>query len=248
MRVAILFPMINDEILLALPDDPEEAFGVLYQQLLAKLAQDEYEYQQAQFSAFNAHEAREDIIITLFAFTDAHGIDIELSRDVPSSTDKFMLYFREVANITRYHITKASVKRAARTKSSTSGTYLLPPAVKVEIRFYLDQIREIISQSELSDMKRTALTMKLNAFATEVDRDKTRLEALASAIVWTRKEITEGAKGLEPLVEKLEKMFNTFAKATEFMRLPSPSEKKELPAPQKRIEDKRDVDEEVTFQ
>lgn len=238
--------MFDDDFLQSLPDNPDEALAALY-----KLLKEDIERYQDEADTYNQRfdkaEQQRALLTAVFAFIDAHEINLELDRGIPSDPNTFASYYREAATNIEYYIAKTSFERAARIKSGVAAAYLLSPALKIEIHHYITQIRAIIAETDLSDTKRAALVVKLNAFATEVDRDKTRIEALASAIVWTRKEAVTGAKGLEPVLEKLEKVFNAFTKATEWVRLPAPDSKRQLPPPPKRITYKRDLDDDVPF-
>ena len=241
--------MLNEDFVHSLPDDPDEALAHLYKMLKGGLAQ---EREEAMISnsetAFDLEEARRTLLNIVFAFVAAHGIALNFDSNIPRSTENFNLYFVDVVESIEFYIARTSFERAARVKNGSSAIYVLTPDLKTKIHHYLTSIRELIAHSTLSESKRAALSKKLNAFADEVDRNRTRIEALASAMIWTRREIVEGAEGLEPIVEKLEKMFRSFAKATEFFKLPSPSESKQIPAPQKKIEGpKREFDDKVPF-
>ena len=80
---------------------------------------------------------------------------------------------------------------------------------------------------------------KLNAFAAEIDRDRTRIEAIASAYIWLKREVKEGAEILKPVLGQVERVLDKFAKAKELPEaLPPPRRggeiegpRKELPAP-----------------
>lgn len=238
--------MFDDEFLFSLPDDPDEAFAVLYKALndeIAKLADEAQSFNQH----FDRLESQRALLTKLFAFIDAHGIDLKLERQLPGDPEAFANSFRETTSEVEYYIAKTSFERAARSKNGSSAVYVLTPSLKIEIHHYITQIRDLVAGIELTDAKRAALVSKLNAFAAEVDRDKTRIESLAAAIIWTRREVVTGAKGLEPIIEKLERAFNAFAKATDWARLPSPGDKKQLPPPPKRIENRREPDDEVPF-
>ncbi len=241
--------MFDDDFLQSLPDDADEALATLFQKLSSDLARWRQDEAENQYSTFNLIEEQHGLLIRVFAFIDAHQIDLDLDREAPTGGEAFDIYYRHSISAIEYYIARTSFERSARRKVVAS--YVLSPALRLEIQRHLEQIRVIIAEADLTENKRDALSKKLNAFSEEVDRDRTRIDALASAIVWTRKEIIAGAQGLEPIVEKLTKMLDSFAKATEFLRLPS-GEKKQLPAPPKRIEGlkrnfARDLDDEVPF-
>jgi hypothetical protein len=238
--------MLDDDLLESLPDDPDEAFGLLYKQLSKQLAQQRYEAEQDQYSAFDLTQTQHALLVKMFACIDAFDIKVELDRDAPYERQAFEGYYRDTISRIEYHITKTTLERSAR--SRVSPTYILSPALKLEMHHHIQQIRTIIASTLLTDNKRDALSRKLNAFCDEVDRDRTKIDALASALVWVRKEVAQGAKDLEPAIEKLDKMFQSMSKATEFLKFPSKENTKRIPPPPKRIEGpKRDLDDEIPF-
>ena len=239
--------MFDDDFLHSLPDDPDEGLAVLFKTLAGDLEGKRNEASGNQYSTFDLMDEQQGLLVKVFAFITAHNIDLPLNREAPGVTAAYDRYYRDVVAEIQFYIAKTSFERAARAKSGTAGIYVLPPALKSQMHHYIAQVRELIANAQMSDTKRAALSAKLNAFALEVDRDRTRIEALAAAFVWTRKEVAEGAKDLEPIVEKLDKMFQSMAKATEWLKLPSPGDKKQLPSPPKRIEHKRELDDEVPF-
>jgi hypothetical protein len=241
--------MLDEEFILSLPEDPDTALGILYSKLKTDLfSEQEIAMSSNAETAFDLESARRTFLNLIFAFLSAHDLLPSLESVAPNNSEQFSFYFQETTTALEFYIAKTSFKRAGKTNSGTTATYLLSPELKAKIHRSLGIIRELIADSTLSESKRAALSKKLNVFADEVDRNRTRVEALAAAMIWTRKEIVEGAQGLEPIVEKLDKMFQSFTKATEFLRFPSTTEQKQIPAPPKRIEGpKRDLDEEIPF-
>ena len=237
--------MFDDEFLHSLPDDADEGLAILFQKLSQELERWRYEAAQDSNSTYDHMEAQRSLLTKVFAYIAAHDLPLDLNREAPGEYQAFDLYYRDVLSEIEFYIAKTTFERAARAKVVT--TYVLEPGLKQKIHHYISQIRVIIAESTLTENKRDALSKKLNVFADEVDRNRTRIDVLASAIIWTRKEIDAGAKGLEPIVEKLDSMFQSMAKATEWLKLPSPNDKKQLPSPPKRIEHKRELDDEVPF-
>ena len=240
--------MLTEDFLHSLPEDSDEAFSELYKWLKADVAEKLENAMGSQETSFNLEDARRTLLNIVFAFVSAHGLTLDLDTNAPSSSESFEYYYKTSVETVEFYIAKTSFERAARAKNGLSAVYVLTPELKSKIHHFLTAIRELIANSQLTEFKRATLSKKLNAFADEVDRNRTRIEALASAMIWTRKEVIEGAQGLEPIVEKLDKLFQSFTKATEFFRLPSPTEPKQIPAPQKKIEGpKRDLNDEVPF-
>jgi predicted RNA-binding protein with PIN domain len=228
--------MLDDELLDSLPEDTDEGLAKLYRYLKSDIEQ-RRETAEMNQQNFNLEEARRTLLNTLSAYVSAHAIPVQLDIETfPLNSESFDAFFIRAIETIEFYIAKTSFERSAREKSGNSAIYVLSASLKREIHHHLGSVRELIAEAELSDTKRIALSKKLNAFAEEVDRNKTRVESLASAIIWTRKESVEGVRGLEPIVEKLDKMFQSFSKATEFFKLPSGDKPKQLPPPPKRIE------------
>lgn len=239
--------MFDDDFLHSLPSDADEGLAILFKMLTEDLERSRQEAAGNEYSTFDLMDAQQSLLVKVFAFIAAYNLDLPLNKEAPGNTEAYDFYYRDVISEIKFYIAKTSFERAAKFKSGTAGVYTLSPSLKLEMHHYIGQVRELIAHAQMSDIKRAALSAKLNAFALEVDRDRTRIESLAAAFVWTRKEVAEGAKDLEPIVEKLDKMFQSMAKATEWIKLPSPSDKKQLPSPPKRIEHKRELDDEVPF-
>ena len=241
--------MFEDDFLLSLSEDPDEGLGQLYKALKNRISEEhDQALQSSSETAFDLESARRSLLNMVFAFVSANNLEIGVDQAVPPNSERFYSYFLSATEGVEFYIAKRAFERVAKAKSGTSAIYVLTLDLKDKIHRYLDKIRALIAGSSLTETKRAVLSKKLNAFADEVDRNRTRVEALAAAIIWTRKEMVEGAEGLEPIIEKLDKMFQSFAKATEFLRLPSSESPKQLPPPQKKIEGpKRDLDDEVPF-
>jgi hypothetical protein len=69
----------------------------------------------------------------------------------------------------------------------------LEPATREKIRELINKIKLTIESIDLPLPRKEALMAKLNAFATEVDRDRTRLEAFGALII----EVADGAAKVE---------------------------------------------------
>lgn len=240
--------MLDEDLLDSLPEDSDEALAVLYNTLKSQLADKQERSDLDEYRSFDLESARRTMLNIVFAFIVAHELDVNANRLTPKDSEQFAVYFFDTTEVVEFYIAKTTFERTSRNRVGTSAIYVLPPELKARVHRYISSIREVIASSSLSDSKRSTLSKKLNIFAEEVDRNKTRIEALASAMIWTRKEIVEGAQGLEPIVEKLDKMFQSFTKATEFFRFPSKDSNQQLPSPPKRIEGPKTVlEEDVPF-
>jgi hypothetical protein len=182
--------MLDEDLLNSLPDDPDKALAVLYKTLKSQLANEhDNSIQMNGENSFNLEQAQRSFLNVILAFIEAHELYLDVDREIPWSTNDFTFYYHGAIQTIERYITRTSFQRVAQNRNGTSGTYVLSPELKSKIHEYLSSVRELIVASSLSDIKRTALSKKLNAFAEEVDRDKTRIQSLAAAIVWTRKEL-----------------------------------------------------------
>lgn len=237
--------MIDDDFFLSLPADPEEAF-VLYEEHVRN-------------KCLSLGEERQDDecerrYINYIAYLDQYGIDIGITDvAIPTQGSDFWNYYRNFRLYVEHHVAQFKLRRLRQLKSGTSGVYILSPSLKMEIHHYIERIREILANLELSPQKRDALANKLNAFAAEVDRDRTKIDAIAAALIWTKREIKDGVDILSPILSQIERIIDKFGKAKEIESLPPPDRRDKLEAPPKRIEPPKpeknidDLDDEIPF-
>jgi hypothetical protein len=227
--------MPKPEDLLELSEDPELAFVEFEEQLRAAMNDsirdmDGWDYIQGQKLYY---------IFRLMAFHDAHGFSFfekpKLTRsmgviDFQRSFDNFL---DEVA----YWSTQTQVRQAQRLRP-ISTVLSLTPEMKRQIHHFINRIRAIVEPVDLPVAKKEAIWTELNALADEVDRDRTKAEAMTALAIEIAGATGEAAKRLAPVKEILDAITNLFAKAkemTEFRRLPSPSGQSVLRAPRKQL-------------
>ena len=86
----------------------------------------------------------------------------------------------------------------------------------------------MIAEADLSDQKRDALSKKLNAFAQEVDRDRTNGETLMAFYVSAKRELKE----FSDISEQWSRIADVFSKAKDLVdALPAPKVPKLLEGP-----------------
>jgi len=107
-------------------------------------------------------------------------------------------------------------------------------------------MRELVDKSEVEQDKKEALFSKINALQEEVDRDRTRLDALA--------DLTVTAAGiLDTALEPINKILNTIARVfhgaqqEEQKRLPAPKPPKRIEGPKQTPSKRGDMDDEIPF-
>lgn len=133
------------------------------------------------------------------------------------------------AEITGIKVRHAQVDR----KSSVR----LEPDTRERIREFINKIKLTIDGIELPLPRKEALMGKLNAFATEVDRDRTRLAAFGALVIETASGMAKVERKLRPIRKWVDSISNLLheARAVEDTRPGLPAPDKRLQAPAKRI-------------
>ncbi len=248
--------MIDDNILESLPSDPEEAFYIFEQKIRADLIiKPEYfesQDQEQDFEAAREENARE-YFTAIAAFLDTYGFQVAVDFDdlFSSIGDDFWYRHRIAVQKIQFFSMQCALRRNQKKKAGQTCIYILDTAAKTKIHKYINKICEIISDTDITDWKREALSNRLNAFCAEIDKNRTNLEALASFYVLAKKEIKEA----KPLYDQIEKIWEAVSKGGEelWKALPKPKIKGYLNEPQKKIEDKSisnesvDIDDDIPF-
>ena len=78
---------------------------------------------------------------------------------------------------------KIKIEEARRLKTGAQTVIVLDATARKVIHILINAIREKLNELSLPENKREALFNKLNVFAAEVDRDRTRTEAFLSFVV-----------------------------------------------------------------
>lgn len=129
---------------------------------------------------------------------------------------------------------------------------------KAQIGGHLTAIRNIVGDADLPESKRDAIYRRISRLQEEVDRDRTRTEAIMALWLDVTSAIGKGAQNLDPAIDRLQRIMGAFAKArdeNEQKALPSPQERKRIAAPTgeteasaaKGWEPPADLDDEIPF-
>lgn len=223
-----------------LPEDVEEAFPIFESRLRDRHLDDSYRD--------NTISDKREYAIGLIGFCSAYSVDIAYDLDSIMSWDgdEFHPAFDVLEAKARILSVQYSLRGNLKRKSGAQPTYILDAAQKTNIHAQLNIIRDIISQSELTDHKREALVKRLNAFAEEVDRDRTRGEALLAFYVAAKREVKE----FTDLSDHLETVIRLLSKAKELAdALPAPKVPKQIEGPKspKTAITSSDLDDEIPF-
>jgi len=243
--------MLDQNLLESLPPAPEDAFAIFEANLRQKVPDREdfgHYNEQREHDAERERKVKE-YILAIGAFVELYEIDVGVDFDelLSQRGETFLRTFEEASSKIIFFSNKCALKNAQSIKRGTTCIYVLEEASKIKIRKYLDKIREIITSADLTDNKKDALFNKLNAFALEVDRDRTRMEAFTSMYVSVKAEAAE----IVELIENIEKVWKTVAKGGKelWKALPKIKVNGHLAAPAKKLEDhsKISLDDEIPF-
>jgi hypothetical protein len=243
--------VLSQAILDSLPSDPEDAFSILEMKLRKGIpleeSQGNYEDQRRHDQLID--ELRRQYTITLGAFAKLHGLEIGVDFDelLLLEGSDFDRAFTAASYKIQFFSSMSAFKLDSKRKAGSTCIYVLTDAAKARIRKQISSIKDLIDAAEITDGKRDALFEKLNAFANEVDKDRTRLESLTSAYVAVKSE----AKALATVVEPIEKVFDLVSSGGKelWKCLPQVKITARLEAPQKKIEVRKDfdLDDEIPF-
>ncbi len=230
---------------LDLPDDPEEAFAVLQRRKYKALE-----------AIWNNNEGGGDwhherlYVDNLIAFDEVHGLGILTTFRTPPSTDtQFSQFFQDFRRHAEIASQKILIEAARRQKTGAQKVVVLDSNARDAIHKLIEAIRQKLNELPLPDNKRESLFNKLNAFAAEVDRNRTRTEAFfAFAIEAARTGKTVNDE-IAPLQQTIDRILDWLEKAKNWNdSLPAWSDRKKIEGPQKKLlGSKAAEDDEIPF-
>src|SRR5690349_8751414 len=157
---------------LDLPDDPEEAFAALHRRKYKEL-EDIWDSNQGG-GWYNERR----YVDTLIAFDEVHDLGILTTYGNPPNRDnEFSDFFQDFRRHTEITSQKIMMEAARRVKVGAQQIVVLDAAARQAIHALVGAIREKLNELTLPEKKRESLFNKLNSFAAEVDRNRTRPEA-----------------------------------------------------------------------
>jgi hypothetical protein len=159
-----------------LPSDPEEAFIHL-----------ENSFREECEAAVRGTEenVRVDIywvryISKVIAAIEVLGIEAAFEQEVPKIADVNWETYQQFSNDVEHYKTKLLIKNARRTQRYSVQ---FDHAAKQKLRHYLQEIRAVIDALEADEKKKNALYTRVNDLQGEIDRDRTRFDAIASLTI-----------------------------------------------------------------
>jgi chromosome segregation ATPase len=219
---------ITDDELDQLPDDPLLRFVGI-----EKIVRERYEAAANRLDQEDTgvHLMRRYMSLVLPAAKRYNVPGLQEWRRPSTSEDSWEYYSGFFADVD-YATTDIRLQRAERLKISSVK---LDAATKIKLRHLTTEIRETVDKLDVSVRKKERLYERLAELDAEINRDRTRYEAIAAMLIEACDDAGEAAKRLEPVVRLVERVGAAIgvAKRDEDAqaRLPPPADRK-------RIEDK----------
>jgi hypothetical protein len=208
-----------------LPDDPEEAFIYLeknYRQLCENLL--EYAGDNERIDTYYVQYISKTI-------SAANELNIKCSfkqKTIPKISGTSYLDYLEFVNEVEQYKTSINIRRARR---KSGHSVKLDPAAKVKLRHHLSQIRETVDKfTDVPAEKREAFYKKINALQEEIDRDRTRYEALAALAIEAAGAFGDAvdASKVTKILDSISRVFWSAKQNEPAKRLPAPEQQKLL--------------------
>ncbi len=243
--------MITDEELAELPSDPELAFVAVEKILRAALDRREFD---AKNNDYSPDPDRLEYMTKVLAAARAYNIDALSELKIPKVTKvsdmnaQCQQFIADVTFVTmQIRLNAAFVNR--------EGSVNLDAATKRKIHHFIQQIRDIIEACDDLDIdKKNDLLKKLNKFALEVDRARTRLQAGMVFFATLCAGIGEGFEKLKPVRDTFDSISRLLGQSIQLEdhftpRLPAPSERRRLepPPPRAPAPEPGPIDDDIPF-
>jgi hypothetical protein len=213
-----------------LPDDPTEAFILLAQEMSVN-----FDTQMAGGPNYQqANRYRLQHMSNVIAIAKELAIDEISSWKVPESEiEDTTERFRIVLNS---YLLAAGLRTSSVAKRNSVG---LNAPTKARLHHLVNEIREVLESLDVEDRKRNSLMSKLNAFAADIDRRRTRFDNLMGMIlegVAVTKEVGEAINPFNELIKRVTDLISQAKEEEGTLQLPPPSVPKKLAPPPKQLE------------
>ena len=192
----------------------------------------------------------------LVAFDEVHALGLLTAfRDPPSNDHQFADFFQDFRRQAEIASQKILIEAARRLKVNADHIVVLNSTARKTIHALISAIREKLNEMTLPENLRQSLFNKLDAFAAEVDRNRTRTDAFFAFAVETSKAARQVNDELKPIQQTIDRIFEWIEKATnlkdalppwdERKRIEPP--KKRLPSPNEQSDLRKEIDDEIPF-
>lgn len=210
--------MIIDSINLNdLPDESEEAF-VAFEERLRDILKIEEDQDQKMYRDENGYYAgsyypQRYYVSSIIAFLDEYNIDMDIEDISSKDNPEFLTYYTEFFNRINYARTRFKLRKK-RTLSGQAGTpILINPNFREQIHNLLATIKKIVNAHIQDINKKERIYKKIVGLQSEIDRERTTIDAVFSRAIDISRVIGECAENMEPLVQKVERLFRVLSDA-----------------------------------
>lgn len=235
---------MDEEIYDSLPDDLELAFAHLEGHFRSQMETNIADSDEGNVIAhFRAHYINQ--VIAAAKALDIAGIK---EYEPPDTQRNVWEYYESFSNDVMSLIIQIKINHAQRRRKYSVS---LTGPEKLTIRHYIEQIRQLVEESNIAPNKKEAIFKKLADLTLEIDRGRTRFEVIADGIrAIARLSGDIEREGAEPWWKWVKLLFGVIDDAKEkesSSSLPGPEDRKKLEPPRKQLPKPRDIDEEVPF-
>jgi hypothetical protein len=218
-------PNDNNDPYVELPDDPEQAFIFLEEHFRNEC--DNALKQADQNERVDIYYVR--YISNVIAAIEALGIQAAFEREVPSIREVSWETYMQFSNDVEHYKTKLRIQHAHRTQGYSVR---FDQAAKQKLRHYLHEMRAVVDALEVDEKKKNALYTRMNDLQSEIDRDRTRFDAVASlsiAAAGVLGEVMEKSQ-IRGLLNSIERVF-WGAQSDAQQQLPAPPKPRQIEGP-----------------
>lgn len=216
---------------LDLPDDPELAFATLQKRKFQELAES---WDHDNGRGWFQERKYVDILV---CFDDVYDLGILTAyRSPPTGDNEFADFFQDFRRSAEMASQKILMEAARRVKTGAQTIVVLDTASRQAIHALVSAIREKLNELTLAESKRESLFNKLNAFAAEVDRNRTRAESFLAFAVEASNAGKKIGENFKPLEQTIDRVFEWIEKAPKWKDvLPPWGERKKIEGPVNRL-------------
>jgi hypothetical protein len=241
---------MSESIYENLPDEPELAFVVLERHFKERLESDIEGSDQGNVISYFKQRYCNQVIAAAKSLEVDHIKDYSAPQGGQSNWEFYDQFETDVMNL----VIQIQINHARRRKKYSVA---FDSSAKQKIRHYIEQIRLMVEQSRVSEVKRDAIFKLLSALTLEIDRDRTRYEVIADAVRGiARLSGDVEREGAEPWWKWVKLIFGEVDEAKESepqSTIPPPEERKRLESPRKQLPSPRtdigdrNLDDEIPF-
>jgi hypothetical protein len=166
----------------------------------------------------------------VLASVEALGIEAPFDRAPPSINEGDWETYQKFSHDVEHYKTILRIQRARRLQGYSVR---LDAAAKEKLRHYLQQIRSTVDTLDVDERKKEALYGRINDLQREIDRDRTRFDAVASLSIAAAGLLGDAIEKsqVRGLLNSLERVFWGAQTEAQQRQLPPPSKPRQIEGP-----------------